>query len=1246
VQIVCQNCKSSFDWTADGGSSGPPADGVCPRCGAAVDVRWQVRNAAARTTEPGAPHAVNLGGPGAQPLTLGDYEILDEISRGAMGVVYRARHRQLQRVVALKLMIAGEHASQDQVARFEKEARAAARLRHPNIVPIYDFGVDNGRQFFTMDFIDGTPLDALIARKELTPRRALEITADLADALAYAHARGVVHRDIKPSNIMVDRSGRPQITDFGLAKQLDSDTKFTRTGTTIGTPSYMSPEQAQGENDKIDQRSDVYSLGAVMYEMLTGRPPFTGETMMNIVMKVVHDEPLPLRRINPKLHRDIQTVVLKAIEKEPGRRYQSMADLADDVRRYIAGEMIAARPAGVLRRAGKALRTYRAAIIVGLVIAVIAFVVSGTVIHVLIQRQERIRLEAERERMLRPVDEEPEWVVQFTDDFAEPDRDPAWVPSDQRWKIQDGRFVVNTQPDSYVTLEGRATDGGTPAKDWLFKGNVAVEFTASASSADARINCFLGNSYRDAYMFRFGNWDGNNMALLRFGNLLAEVACPPIRPNVTYSFRIERRNTSLVWRVSDGRNTHELRYDDPDLFLGFGKVRFGFHTWASSVAFDNVKISRELFKSENLSKLQAINAYSLSEGKLEDALAQYKGVIEQYRGKLIAALAEFNCGLIMEALGRNAGPELQEALTHYRNVDAHADLLREKHADLLARNKERTFFVLIEMGRYEQAVTELAALRQGGGTVDAGSAWKFPAILSRCAGDRAYGPALAIMENVRFDGPGPTLREQDAAAGPQVRDSFAKALLGVCTGFADQGLYEQLKAAFNALPGPAATGPFETAIGRSVAAGDAPAALDLLLFARKNKMASGRIEQTALALAERFIASKQYARLTNVHTAYPARGLAAHFSRAVLELVDAGELTQAMDIFKESCERFSEERASFVPAAGRLLDALLAAGKGSDVRAAYAMFGDPRFAGRLAQAFRGQLEADELDAALATLDYIRSAVPELAAKVDRLAADLAGKLVAGEDFRKAVGLFEKFPGHATADALAGLMTTAARADRHPLTEDLMTVAIVHYSEEPKAVAATLDAARTLIEAGQAELVWKTYGDAAKAKEKAKDEVAALRLGAAETLLAGKAYDQAADAYLSAARTPPANALLGATALVKAGVLYQFLGRAAATRDVWKELQEKYPEATAQVNVARLMTGSMPPADFKKWAAAEPLALPSGEAELYLALRAMGSGNGQDARELLRKAISADEKSWFREVAQAMLPKPPGTEHRE
>ena len=1246
MQIVCQNCKSSFDWTADDGSSGPPADGVCPRCGAVVDVERQVRDAAARTTEPGAPHVVNLGGPGAQPLTLGDYEILEEISRGAMGVVYRARHKQLQRVVALKLMIAGEHASQDQIARFEKEARAAARLRHPNIVPIYDFGVDNGRQFFTMDFIDGTPLDALIARKELTPRRALEITADLADALAYAHARGVVHRDIKPSNIMVDRSGHPQIMDFGLAKQLDSDTKFTRTGTTIGTPSYMSPEQAQGENDKVDQRSDVYSLGAVIYEMLTGQPPFTGETMMNIVMKVVHDEPLPLRRINPKLHRDIQTIVLKAIEKEPGHRYQNMVDLADDVRRYMAGEMIAARPAGLLRRTGKNLRKYRAAIIVGLVIATIASVVSGSVIHVLIQRQERIRLEAERERMLQPVDEEPEWVVQFTDDFSAPDRDPAWVTSDQQWKIENGRLIVNTQPDSYVTLEGQSIDGKPPAKDWLFKGNVAVEFTASASSANARINCFLGNSYRDAYMFRFGNWDGNNMALLRFGNLLAEVACPPIKPNVTYSFRIERRNTSLLWQVSDGKNTYKLRYDDPDLFLGFGKVRFGFHTWASSVTFDNVEISRELFKSENLSKLQAINAYSLSEGKLEDALAQYKGVMEQYQGKLIAALAEFNCGLIMEALGRNAGPELQEALAHYRNVESHADLLREKHADLLARNKERTFFVLIEMGRYEQAVTELAALCQGGGKMDAGSVWKFPAILSRCAGDRAYGPALAIMESVRFDGPGPTLREQDAAAGPQVRDSFAKALEGVCSGFADQGLYEQLKAAFTALPDPAVIGPFETAIGKAVATADAPAALDLLLFARKNKMASGRIEQAALALAERFLASKQYSRLTNVHTAYPARGLASHFSRAVRELVDAGELTQAMELFKESCERFPEDRAAFVPATDRLLNAMLAAGKRSDVRAAYAMFGDPRFAGLLAQAFRGQLEAGELDGAFAMLDYIHGSIPELAGEVDRLAADLAGKLIAGEDFRKTVGLFDKFPGHATADSLAGLMATAAKANRHPLTEDLMTVAIVHYSEEAKAVAATLAAARTLIEAGEAELVWKTYGDAAKAKAQVKDEAAALRLGAAETLLAGKAYDQAANAYLSAARTPPANALLGATALVKAGVLYQFLGRTTATRDVWKEVQEKYPEAAAQVNVARLMTGSMPPADFRKWAAAEPQALPPGEAELYLALQTMASDTGKDAREALQKAISADEKSWFREVAQAMLQKLPRPEPKE
>jgi len=284
----------------------------------------------------------------------GPYEIIAEIARGGMGIVFKARDKQLKRYVAIKVL-RDSSGDPDEERRFRREAEAAARLQHSNIVPIHTVGEVQGRPFFVMDFIDGRVLTDIVRSGELSPRAALDIAEQTAEALHYAHSQGVIHRDLKPANVIIDRLGRPQVMDFGLAKQIDDDQSLTKTGTTMGTPAYMPPEQAEGDLAAIDEQSDVYSLGALLYEMLTGVPPFQGSSTMNILMKVLEEDPIPPRRINPRIHRDIETICLKAMAKEKRLRYRTAHEFAEDIRRFRAGEAISAAPASVLYRLRRSL---------------------------------------------------------------------------------------------------------------------------------------------------------------------------------------------------------------------------------------------------------------------------------------------------------------------------------------------------------------------------------------------------------------------------------------------------------------------------------------------------------------------------------------------------------------------------------------------------------------------------------------------------------------------------------------------------------------------------------------------------------------------------------------------------------------------------------------------------------------------------------------------------------------------------
>ncbi|MHC4506230.1 MAG: protein kinase domain-containing protein, partial [Planctomycetota bacterium] len=381
MRITCPDCGKPFETDARSGEV------TCPHCG--EKLRAEAFGPTRELPPPGAasetieiPHGGPAGAKAVAPLFPHSerYRPLGELGRGGMGVVYKAHDSKLHRVVALKVLIAGEGATQEDVERFFREASAAAQLRHPNIVPIHELDVKEGRHFFTMDFVEGGPLSNLIAQRALTPRRAVEILRDVAEAVHHAHEHGTIHRDVKPANIIITPDGRPMVMDFGLAKQVESDRKLTRTGVVMGTPEYMAPEQAKGETHEADARTDVWALGAVLYEMITGLPPFAGATSFDIVRKVVYEEPLPPRRYNHACPRDVETICLKCLEKDPRRRYQTAEELAGDCRGFLEGKLIAARPASLVYRARKKLARHKG--VTGVSALAFALVVGLTVWYV------------------------------------------------------------------------------------------------------------------------------------------------------------------------------------------------------------------------------------------------------------------------------------------------------------------------------------------------------------------------------------------------------------------------------------------------------------------------------------------------------------------------------------------------------------------------------------------------------------------------------------------------------------------------------------------------------------------------------------------------------------------------------------------------------------------------------------------------------------------------------------------------
>jgi tetratricopeptide (TPR) repeat protein len=361
---TCPQCGAKLSGDGPGGS--------CPACLLALAIAEPVREA-----EPGS-SALR-----SQTVRyFGDYELLEEIARGGMGVVYRARQLSLNRPVALKMIAAGQLATPGAVQRFHTEAEAGARLDHPHIVPIYEIGQYEGQQYFSMKLIEGGTLADLSPKFKGQSPKSVEAAARLigtvARAVHYAHQRGILHRDLKPTNILLDEQGEPHVTDFGLAKLAEDDSSLTMSSAVLGTPVYMAPEQAAGGAKQLTTAADIYSLGAILYELLTGRPPFRAETAVETLRQVCETEPVSPQTLNSAVDRDLETICLKCLSKDPQQRYGSAELLAEDLERWRKGEPILARPVGAAEKAWRWCR--RRPVVAGLMLAVLVALVAGLVV--------------------------------------------------------------------------------------------------------------------------------------------------------------------------------------------------------------------------------------------------------------------------------------------------------------------------------------------------------------------------------------------------------------------------------------------------------------------------------------------------------------------------------------------------------------------------------------------------------------------------------------------------------------------------------------------------------------------------------------------------------------------------------------------------------------------------------------------------------------------------------------------------
>lgn len=644
-----------------------------------------------KTTDWGDARPTGQAQGGARPQPeLPGYEVLGELGRGAMGVVYLARQVSLGRVVAIKRILAREHATDAEVARFGNEARAVARARHPNIVQVYDVGEHEGLPYIVLEYVRGGSLDRRLSGSTVAPEAAARFLEPLARAVHAAHERGVVHRDLKPANILIDGDdggglGPPKVSDFGLAKLLNFDSSLTTPGAVMGSPCYMSPEQAEGKSDEVGPPADVYALGAILYELLTGRPPFRGASAIDTIQQVRHSTPTPPSRLAPGLSRDLETIVLKCLEKEPSRRYGSAAAMAEDLRRWLEHQPIAARPAGPLTRARlwRRRRPALAALAIALASTLVgATAVSSVLATLAIHAQARANQEAEEARRERDRSEALRYVAEINlaqrdaegNNFKEMRRRLAELvpagpddvdPRGFEWHYLDGLLdagllTLGAPSTDLTTLEfspdGRtlATVGGGVARIWDASSGRLISMLP-AQAAGGGYNCLAFAP--DGRTFVTAGEDGalrvwdaaTGLPIFHFragpGSITRAVFAPHGRSvATTHSQTRTELGTARTWDVATGRPLATFRDDSSDVSCldfspdGFRLVTGGSYDQTTTIWEAATGRKLETFRSGVLGHVGSV-AFSPDGARIVSAGRDVR-VLESDSGAEVAVLSE------------------------------------------------------------------------------------------------------------------------------------------------------------------------------------------------------------------------------------------------------------------------------------------------------------------------------------------------------------------------------------------------------------------------------------------------------------------------------------------------------------------------------------------------------------------------------------------------------------------------------
>lgn len=1188
VRLRCSVCLQEFEADSTSGSGG----GTCPRCRPG-EVRPDAADSKAATAGAGAAGVASC----APPREFGRYEILQEISRGAMGIVYLAREKTLGRLVALKVLLAGEHASEEQVGRFIREARAVARLRHPNIVPIHDVGVVDGRHYYTMDYIEGEPLSKLIAERKLDIRRALDIIECVADAIHCAHAAGIIHRDIKPSNIMIDRDGRPLITDFGLAKPIDS-VEYTRDGTTIGTPAYMPPEQARGNIDEITPQSDVYSIGAVLYEMVTGRAPFEGPNVLDIILDVLHDDVVPPRKWNPRIHADIQTIILRAMEKDPARRYRSAAEFRDDIRRFKAGEAIRARPPGVWRQVFRFLNRHRAAVAS---LAAVLAVLAGAAYFV---REIKLRMEEQARAALvgalgkQPMLEQPAWSKVWEDASPRAGQAGRW---EERASFLEGREIFPKVADP-------------------FHGNVRLTTTVTLapSGEEPVIACGLVSTQdRDAPVPFYGVVSKGKIKLyavpdieesgaahrtVRDLTVMAEKACPQLVPGSSYSVLLERRDMDIRFQVAG------------DSFDAEVTVRnLHFTNWRAKNLLPSLLLKENLqWQSFRLDRLITGSMDTFETADSLFSLGEYNGARTMYLAIVDSGRPAERLGLARLRLGMHAEIKriYEEALVWYRSVAGAGS-----EGAIQAEAALREVMCLAKLLRREEAAAAFMELSKQI-SVRSDPAWEISS--------SPWVWELAQLAEFFLKGSDPlSAAEVVVVAKPPVGWSrMESAAIAAGLGLAEAGRAGDLLALAAACPGADLAPAFTKAITR-LSESDREGALSVLAFcARRWPERSELFAEPAADLARKFVAGGDAEGPVRIHRVWPLDSVYAVFPDAVGAAMARKGYDLAKRILAYAHSQKPEHDDALRGLSIGLAKQLCADGAYADVRSVFEAYPDPALGVSFEEAILALGRTGRLEQAIELLEFSRKNLGPADERLAASSAQLSQRLAETGDLNDAlrvISVVNAYPGPQHVPYVRKAMAVLASNGRPVdamlvfaslranlpdgdagLAEDALS--IIEGIGDPIArerAFAALSGVETQLPAGTARIRWLIeLGDIA------------CRVGGrpnrAETL-----YREAAGDVRSRQ--------LATVAIGRLAVLLDTAGRHSEAQLLWAELVRRADAVPALAEAAKAILGFMPMENLVKWQAEHPAEMPGAELAVYVGIRELREGRRQSAFEAFRRA---------------------------